>query len=133
MPPAPQAVRDAYARDETDEFVKPVAVGEEARIRPGDSVVAFNFRPDRMRELTLRSPRGFGESTAAARKRRALHDDDRVRRGLDLSGLVPACAPEVTFPQVIAHMAAASCTLRRPRSTHTSPTSSAAARSTPER
>jgi 2,3-bisphosphoglycerate-independent phosphoglycerate mutase len=27
-------------------------VGEEARIRPDDSVLAFNFRPDRMRELT---------------------------------------------------------------------------------
>jgi 2,3-bisphosphoglycerate-independent phosphoglycerate mutase len=47
------AARGAYDRDETDEFIKPVLVGEEARIRPGDSVVAFNFRPDRMREITL--------------------------------------------------------------------------------
>jgi 2,3-bisphosphoglycerate-independent phosphoglycerate mutase len=47
------AARQAYERDETDEFIKPVLVGEEARIRPGDSVVAFNFRPDRMREITL--------------------------------------------------------------------------------
>jgi 2,3-bisphosphoglycerate-independent phosphoglycerate mutase len=47
------AARGAYERDETDEFIKPVLVGEEARIRPGDSVVAFNFRPDRMREITL--------------------------------------------------------------------------------
>jgi 2,3-bisphosphoglycerate-independent phosphoglycerate mutase len=28
-------------------------VGEEARIRPGDSVLGLNFRPDRMREITL--------------------------------------------------------------------------------
>jgi 2,3-bisphosphoglycerate-independent phosphoglycerate mutase len=48
----PQAARDAYARGETDEFIKPVLVGEEARIRPGDSVMTFNFRPDRMREIT---------------------------------------------------------------------------------
>jgi 2,3-bisphosphoglycerate-independent phosphoglycerate mutase len=47
-----QAARDAYERDETDEFITPVLVGEEARIRPGDSVLAFNFRPDRMREIT---------------------------------------------------------------------------------
>jgi 2,3-bisphosphoglycerate-independent phosphoglycerate mutase len=47
------AAREAYERDETDEFIKPVLVGEEARIRPGDSVVAFNFRPDRMREITM--------------------------------------------------------------------------------
>jgi 2,3-bisphosphoglycerate-independent phosphoglycerate mutase len=46
------AVREAYKRDETDEFIKPVLVGSEACIRPGDSVFAFNFRPDRMREIT---------------------------------------------------------------------------------
>jgi 2,3-bisphosphoglycerate-independent phosphoglycerate mutase len=46
-----QAVRDAYERGETDEFIVPVAVGEEGRIRPGDSVIAFNFRPDRMRQI----------------------------------------------------------------------------------
>ena len=49
---AQAAARDAYERDETDEFIKPVLVGDEARIRPGDSVIAFNFRPDRMREIT---------------------------------------------------------------------------------
>ena len=49
-----EAAREAYERDETDEFITPVTVGEEeACIRPGDSVIAFNFRPDRMREITL--------------------------------------------------------------------------------
>ncbi|HXP99744.1 MAG TPA: 2,3-bisphosphoglycerate-independent phosphoglycerate mutase [Solirubrobacteraceae bacterium] len=59
-----QAVRDAYERGETDEFVEPTLVGAEARIRPGDSVLCFNFRPDRMRELVraLAEP-GFGEGT----------------------------------------------------------------------
>jgi 2,3-bisphosphoglycerate-independent phosphoglycerate mutase len=46
------AAREAYERGETDEFITPVRVGEEARIRPGDSVLAFNFRPDRMRQIT---------------------------------------------------------------------------------
>jgi 2,3-bisphosphoglycerate-independent phosphoglycerate mutase len=58
-----QAARDAYERDETDEFITPVLVGEgEACIRPGDSVIAFNFRPDRMRQITraLAEP-GFDE------------------------------------------------------------------------
>jgi 2,3-bisphosphoglycerate-independent phosphoglycerate mutase len=50
---AEQAARDAYERGETDEFIEPTTVGEEACIRPGDSVIAFNFRPDRMREITL--------------------------------------------------------------------------------
>jgi 2,3-bisphosphoglycerate-independent phosphoglycerate mutase len=57
-----EAVREAYARGETDEFIEPTLVGGDARIRPGDSVLSFNFRPDRMRQLTraLAEP-GFGE------------------------------------------------------------------------
>jgi 2,3-bisphosphoglycerate-independent phosphoglycerate mutase len=47
-----QAVQKAYRRGETDEFIEPTLVGADARIRPGDSVIAFNFRPDRMRQLT---------------------------------------------------------------------------------
>jgi 2,3-bisphosphoglycerate-independent phosphoglycerate mutase len=52
------AVRAAYERGETDEFIKPTLVGDEGRIRSGDSVVFFNFRPDRARQLT----RALGES-----------------------------------------------------------------------
>jgi 2,3-bisphosphoglycerate-independent phosphoglycerate mutase len=57
-----QAVTEAYERGETDEFIEPTLVGKDARIRPGDSVICFNFRPDRMRQLTraLAEP-GFGE------------------------------------------------------------------------
>ena len=57
-----QAVRAAYERGETDEFIEPTLVGQPATIEPGDSVIAFNFRPDRMRQLTraLAEP-GFGE------------------------------------------------------------------------
>jgi 2,3-bisphosphoglycerate-independent phosphoglycerate mutase len=61
-PDGPGAMRAAYERGETDEFVTATTVGEEARIRPGDSVIAFNFRPDRMRQITraLAEP-GFAE------------------------------------------------------------------------
>jgi 2,3-bisphosphoglycerate-independent phosphoglycerate mutase len=47
-----EAVRQAYERGETDEFIKPTLVGEEGRIRAGDSAIFFNFRPDRARQLT---------------------------------------------------------------------------------
>jgi 2,3-bisphosphoglycerate-independent phosphoglycerate mutase len=58
-----QAVREAYERRETDEFIEPTLVGEEARIGPADNVICFNFRPDRMRQLVraLAEP-GFGDS-----------------------------------------------------------------------
>src|SRR6202035_2489861 len=57
-----EAVAAAYRRGETDEFIEPTPVGADARIRPGDSVICFNFRPDRMRQLTraLAEP-GFGD------------------------------------------------------------------------
>ena len=53
------AVRAAYERGETDEFIKPTLVGEEGRIRDGDSVIFFNFRPDRARQLTQKLDEGL--------------------------------------------------------------------------
>jgi 2,3-bisphosphoglycerate-independent phosphoglycerate mutase len=47
----PSAAREAYARGETDEFITPTLVGDEGRVRAQDSVLCFNFRPDRMREI----------------------------------------------------------------------------------
>jgi 2,3-bisphosphoglycerate-independent phosphoglycerate mutase len=63
-----QAVSNAYERGETDEFIEPTLVGEEALIRPADSVLCFNFRPDRMRELVraLAEPGFGGDSTGQA-------------------------------------------------------------------
>ena len=50
---ATEAVRAAYEREETDEFIAPTLVDEGAAIDPErDSVLAFNFRPDRMRQIT---------------------------------------------------------------------------------
>jgi 2,3-bisphosphoglycerate-independent phosphoglycerate mutase len=60
------AVRAAYERGESDEFIEPTVVGPASdgagRIRVSDSVLCFNFRPDRMREIAraLAEP-GFGE------------------------------------------------------------------------
>jgi len=61
-----QAVREAYERGETDEFIEGTLVGEPATIGAADSVLAFNFRPDRMRQLTraLADP-DFGEQAAS--------------------------------------------------------------------
>jgi 2,3-bisphosphoglycerate-independent phosphoglycerate mutase len=61
-----QAVREAYERGETDEFIEPTLVGSDARIRATDSVLCFNFRPDRMRQITraLAEP-GFGDARSS--------------------------------------------------------------------
>lgn len=50
------AISESYDRGETDEFVKPTVVVEEGKpiacVKNGDSVIFFNFRPDRAREIT---------------------------------------------------------------------------------
>ncbi|WP_292374291.1 MULTISPECIES: 2,3-bisphosphoglycerate-independent phosphoglycerate mutase [unclassified Methanosarcina] len=56
-PNAEIAISNAYTRGETDEFVKPTVITnpEEkpvATIQDKDSVIFFNFRPDRARQLT---------------------------------------------------------------------------------
>ena len=51
-----QVVRDAYARDVTDEFVVPTAIVDAsgqpvAPMRDGDAVICFNYRSDPMRQI----------------------------------------------------------------------------------
>ena len=46
------ALDSAYARGETDEFVKPTVLGSGARVADGDAVIYMNFRADRARQLT---------------------------------------------------------------------------------
>jgi len=97
------AVRAAYERGETDEFIKPTLVGEEGRIRDGDSVVFFNFRPDRARQLS----RALGE--------RDFHEFDRGEApGVTLTTLTeyqedwdypvafPPARPETTLASTLA-------------------------------
>ncbi|MFJ3446802.1 2,3-bisphosphoglycerate-independent phosphoglycerate mutase [Pseudomonas sichuanensis] len=42
----------AYARDESDEFVKATRIGEAVTVEDGDAVIFMNFRADRARELS---------------------------------------------------------------------------------
>ena len=46
------AVKDSYAAGITDEFVEPVVCDSEGTISDNDSVIFFNYRPDRAREIT---------------------------------------------------------------------------------
>ena len=46
------AVEESYEAGITDEFMEPVQFEHGAQIQNGDSVIFFNFRPDRAREMT---------------------------------------------------------------------------------
>ncbi len=51
-----QAMADSYEKEVTDEFVLPTVImdGDKpvATVKPNDSVIFYNFRPDRAREIT---------------------------------------------------------------------------------
>ncbi len=47
-----EAVTESYRAGITDEFIVPVQFEHGAQIKDGDSVIFFNFRPDRAREMT---------------------------------------------------------------------------------
>lgn len=47
-----EAVKKSYEAGVNDEFVVPVVCEKDAEIKGGDSVIFYNFRPDRAREIT---------------------------------------------------------------------------------
>lgn len=53
---APEGIQASYDKETYDEFVEPFVVTENgqpvATVKDGDSVIFFNFRPDRAREIT---------------------------------------------------------------------------------
>ena len=86
------AVRAAYERGETDEFVTATAVGREARIRPEDRVVTFNFRPDRMRQIV----------TALAEGGARVVTLTEYEEGSPYAVAFPPARPELTLASVLA-------------------------------
>lgn len=47
-----KAIKDSYTNEVTDEFMLPTVLDKAGTVNPGDSMIFFNFRPDRARQLT---------------------------------------------------------------------------------
>lgn len=48
-----KTMKERYEKEETDEFLKPIIVGgKERRVQDGDTIFFFNYRSDRVREVT---------------------------------------------------------------------------------
>ncbi|RMG41348.1 MAG: 2,3-bisphosphoglycerate-independent phosphoglycerate mutase [Methanobacteriota archaeon] len=45
-------IKKRYESGETDEFLKPILLTDEGIVRDGDTILFFNFRPDRARQLS---------------------------------------------------------------------------------
>ncbi len=48
---AKAGIQEAYAGGQSDEFIEPLIVNNQP-IKDGDSIICFNFRPDRVRQIT---------------------------------------------------------------------------------
>ena len=96
-------MRAAYERGETDEFIQPTLVGEEGRIRDGDAVVFFNFRPDRARQLTRAlGEDDFAEFDLGERPRVALTTLTSYQEDWDYPVAFPPARPSLTLASVLA-------------------------------
>jgi 2,3-bisphosphoglycerate-independent phosphoglycerate mutase len=100
---AQDAVRQAYGRDETDEFIQPTIVGDPRPLRDGDSVFTFNFRPDRMRQIVraLGEP-GFDEFDRRGLPGIQLTTMTRYHEDWDYPVAFPESRPETTLAEVLA-------------------------------
>jgi 2,3-bisphosphoglycerate-independent phosphoglycerate mutase len=87
-----EAVRAAYDRGETDEFIKPTVVGDDGRIRDGDRAIFFNFRPDRARQMTQK----LGEAGVPLTTLTEYHED------WEYPVAFPPARPDVTLASTLA-------------------------------
>ena len=99
---AAEAIAASYAADVTDEFIVPTVIGDYDGMAPGDVVVCFNFRPDRMREIVaaLADPGfdGFARGVAPATDLTTMAS---YREEWDYPVAFPPTEPETTIAAVI--------------------------------
>jgi 2,3-bisphosphoglycerate-independent phosphoglycerate mutase len=98
------AMQNSYDKKEYDEFVKPVVCNRDGMIKHDDSVIFFNFRPDRAREIT----RAFVDEDFQGFIRKkgffpltyiCMTQYDETIKGVSIA--YPPDFPEMTFGEVI--------------------------------
>ncbi len=108
---AKQAVLSGYKRGESDEFVQPTIIGttrkrrHEGRVRDHDTVIFFNLRSDRARQLAkpFLQPAFEAMNPGSFRRKKVLRDLFFVALtefGPDLPGIVTAF-PGTTIPHTL--------------------------------
>jgi 2,3-bisphosphoglycerate-independent phosphoglycerate mutase len=102
-----EAVRHAYGRGETDEFVRPIVLQRDgapaALLRDGDGLFCFNYRSDRMRQiLRALAIEGFDGFDVAGRPRLDIVTMTQYDRTFPF----PAAFPPVTLAKIVAEVLA---------------------------
>jgi 2,3-bisphosphoglycerate-independent phosphoglycerate mutase len=102
---AKSAIEEAYARGESDEFVKPTVIGDYAGMKDGDGLVSANFRADRIRQIltALLDPKFDGFKRGKVVKFAAALGMTQYSDALDplLATLFPPERPDETFGQIV--------------------------------
>ncbi len=106
FPDAQAAIADAYANKVYDEFIVPAVIGDYRGMKDGDSVLCFNFRADRVREIlgAMLDPNfsGFSRKRSvrfAAAVGMAQYSDE-------LDKLMGTIFPPQTFPNILGEVVA---------------------------
>jgi 2,3-bisphosphoglycerate-independent phosphoglycerate mutase len=100
-------VKDAYSKQQFDEFIVPAVIGDYAGMRDGDGVLCFNFRADRVREiLTAMLDPAF---SGFPRKRvvRFATAVGMAEYSDELNKLMQTIFPPQTFPHILGEVVAA--------------------------
>ncbi len=101
-PSAGAAVDLAYARGETDEFVKPTLVEQAGAIRDDDAAIFFNFRADRTRQLTAAiSQEQFDGFERPSRPRVHMVSMTRYRHDFDCPVAFEPTYLKGIFPEIV--------------------------------
>ncbi|WP_459193605.1 2,3-bisphosphoglycerate-independent phosphoglycerate mutase [Halosimplex sp. J119] len=100
---AVDAVQESYDRGDTDEFVEPTLIEGRPALEDGDSVVFFNFRSDRARQLTRMladvRPGAWGGHTDPPETR--VVTMTQYDETFDLPTAFPPIRPEDTLGEVV--------------------------------
>jgi len=98
---AVEAIEASYAQNIGDEFVLPKIIGDGARIKGGDALLAMNFRADRMRQLI----KAFHETDFSEFPVESLDIDLRTMTQYDENFTIPTLFPPEnlthTFPEIL--------------------------------
>ncbi len=99
---SPEAYIDAsYAKNETDEFIEPVAFGEYKGLEDNDVVIMTNFRSDRVREITTALGSAHFDEFACSYISLNIATMTQYDASFPYPVLFPKVAPKNTLAEVI--------------------------------
>jgi 2,3-bisphosphoglycerate-independent phosphoglycerate mutase len=103
---AQEGIERSYAAGKADEFVEPFVVDGYEGVKPADSALHFNFRPDRARELTRALAIGQFDSFPRAGGRAPFEGRYACMTTYDGSFGLPVAFPKGTFANIFPEIVA---------------------------